>query len=767
MRTLPPERTAARRLLLCAIILLAIEFGLGLVHAADSVLTNLVRAHAALRDAANTTPTSARFSGVTIFTEPPSTICLQDGKLGVLVETPPAQSLPKLGDRVEVEAAIQFTQGTQTEPPRIRATSARVIGHPGLPKPHTPWLLDALGGSYDGTWFESEGVVMQARMNDDVLWLHVTDESGWAVVNVYNWNKEQPLTNWWGARVHFFAANIGRGHKAVRVPSPEYLTLVHPGATNEFSAPATTVAELRAQTKSDLERRRLKATILFVDGDTIYLRGDNTGLHAGFLHPFEEGTKNPDLNELIPPPIPTLTPGDEVELVGSLLKPHWPVKLSFSSFRILKGNNPPPEPQFVSAQSIQSGAAADNFVRVSGRLLSVNRSNSSPGVRDIFRIENDGASFQAILDRASDSRLNGFHPDDTLELSGMVVPTDGEERFALRLRSIQDVRTLGLAPGVERLRAARTIGIAAALLVLAAGWIVFLRFKLVEGQRGAEAMTRMNAALEQRVKERTAELEVAHDGLRRALHHERELHELKSRFISMVSHEFRTPLSIIMSSTEILDAYLDRLSPEERAQNLRDIFEATHHMGSMVDEVLFLSRVEAGKMICRPAPLDLEGFCRKLAAELTTASHDRCPVIWCPPGKIPAAFADESLLRHILTNLIGNSIKYSASGSPVEFELEVSGSMAIFFVRDKGIGMSETDAKQVFEAFHRGANVGDRQGHGLGMAIAKSCVELHDGEIHVQSDLGRGTTVKVSLPLFDPQWRNDRQSNENLSKILA
>src|SRR6185369_12213636 len=146
--------------------------------------------------------------------------------------------------------------------------------------------------SYDGTWFESEGVVMQARIYNDVLWLHVTDESGWAVVNIYNWNKEQPITNWWGARVRFFAANIGRGHQAVRVPGPEYLTLVHPGVTNEFGAPPTTVAELRAQTKPDLERRRIKATILSIDGDNIYLRAENAGLRAGFLHPFDAGTKN-------------------------------------------------------------------------------------------------------------------------------------------------------------------------------------------------------------------------------------------------------------------------------------------------------------------------------------------------------------------------------------------------------------------------------------------------------------------------------------------
>jgi PAS domain S-box-containing protein len=238
--------------------------------------------------------------------------------------------------------------------------------------------------------------------------------------------------------------------------------------------------------------------------------------------------------------------------------------------------------------------------------------------------------------------------------------------------------------------------------------------------------------------------------LLQGLTREKELHELKSRFVSMVSHEFRTPLGIIMASAEILDAYLDRLPPEERRSNLRDITDASRQMSGMMEEVLLLGRVEAGKMTCRPAPLDLAVFCQRLADEVTSATNGRCPIRLALASGLAEARADESLLRHVFTNLLHNAVKYSKDGSPVDWELAAHDSMALFTVRDRGIGIPEPDARQVFQAFHRGRNVGDTPGTGLGMVIVKRCVELHGGRIAFESREGEGTTFLVALPLFGP-----------------
>lgn len=238
--------------------------------------------------------------------------------------------------------------------------------------------------------------------------------------------------------------------------------------------------------------------------------------------------------------------------------------------------------------------------------------------------------------------------------------------------------------------------------------------------------------------------------MRRALAHEKELSELKSRFVAMVSHEFRTPLGIIMSSAEILDAYLDRLPPAERRANLRDITQSSKHMAAMMEEVLLLGRVEAGKMVCNPAPLDLAALCAKLADEITSATSARCRIEFKAASNLGEAMADESLLRHILTNLINNAVKYSPVAATVGFGVEQRGPLAIFSVRDDGIGIPEADQRQIFQAFHRGHNVGETPGTGLGLVIVKRCVQLHGGKITFQSSEGKGSTFTVALPLFGP-----------------
>jgi len=236
--------------------------------------------------------------------------------------------------------------------------------------------------------------------------------------------------------------------------------------------------------------------------------------------------------------------------------------------------------------------------------------------------------------------------------------------------------------------------------------------------------------------------------LLRSLAREKELSQLKTNFVSMISHEFRTPLGIILSSAEILDEYLDQLTPQERREQLQSIQKNSRRMAGLMEEALLLGRFEAGKMDFKPAPLDLRLFSQRLVDEVHSATDRQCPVQFSAGACPGLAHADDRLLRHIFTNLLTNAVKYSQPGAPVEFLVTAQGPHAVCVVRDRGIGIPESDREWLFEAFHRGRNVGERNGTGLGLTIVKRCVELHGGKIKIDSKVGEGTTVTVTLPVF-------------------
>jgi len=243
----------------------------------------------------------------------------------------------------------------------------------------------------------------------------------------------------------------------------------------------------------------------------------------------------------------------------------------------------------------------------------------------------------------------------------------------------------------------------------------------------------------------------AEEELQRALSREKELNRLKSNFVTLVSHEFRTPLGVIMSAAEILENYFERLAPGRRREHLQDIHHATRQMAELMEQVLLLGRLESDRPANRPVPLDLPGFCSRLADEVSAATARKCPISFVTKTTAAQANADENLLRHIFSNLLGNAVKYSAAGAEVRFLLTREGSEAVFQVVDKGIGIPETDVPHLFTAFHRGGNVGEVPGSGLGLGIVKRGVELHGGTIGIRSRLGEGTTVTVRLPVFETE----------------
>jgi PAS domain S-box-containing protein len=238
--------------------------------------------------------------------------------------------------------------------------------------------------------------------------------------------------------------------------------------------------------------------------------------------------------------------------------------------------------------------------------------------------------------------------------------------------------------------------------------------------------------------------------IRQAFEKEKELNELKSRFITTVSHEFRTPLAIILVSSHLLKNHRDQMSVQRQREHFEKIEVQVRHMTEMMECVLSLSQVASTGMPFNPEPLNLKHFCQTVVDEirLTASAHE---IQFAVNGNYEQAAADPKLMRSILYNLLSNAVKYSPQGSVVSLELSRNQDAAIIRVTDQGVGIPEADLKHLFEVFHRASNVGNIQGTGLGLAIVKRAVETHRGSISVESAVGKGTTFIVTIPLTLPE----------------
>ncbi len=233
---------------------------------------------------------------------------------------------------------------------------------------------------------------------------------------------------------------------------------------------------------------------------------------------------------------------------------------------------------------------------------------------------------------------------------------------------------------------------------------------------------------------------------RRSLAQAGELSELKLRFFSMVSHEFRTPLSVILGSTQLLLEGQEKLG-EKPMNNLRRIQWASRSMKQLLSDILMLTRAEAGKLEFQPERLELVSFCLNLIEDLQLDPKFVHDVQFENRGTVVNAMLDEKLVYSILSNLLGNSIKYSQAGSVILFVLSGDARCVEFMIKDRGVGIPEADLLFLYEPFYRGTNVPGVAGTGLGLAVVKKSVELHGGEILVESEVGVGTTFWVRIAI--------------------
>jgi PAS domain S-box-containing protein len=241
----------------------------------------------------------------------------------------------------------------------------------------------------------------------------------------------------------------------------------------------------------------------------------------------------------------------------------------------------------------------------------------------------------------------------------------------------------------------------------------------------------------------------AEDAQRMALQQQTELNDIKTRFISMTSHEFRTPLTSIHGSVDLLMHYDDRLPVDKKHQILQNINDAVERMTHMLGNVMQMGRSDAGQLQFRPKPLAFTSFCLSLIEELRESMPRQFAKVQLELDLLPAKhqfMLDETLIRNIVGNLLSNAIKYSPQGGTVTFTARKKKGEIVLTVSDHGIGIPQADQALLFQTFHRASNVGAIAGTGLGLSIVKEAVICHQGHIEVQSTEGKGSQFTVMLP---------------------
>ncbi|MCG6133455.1 MAG: PAS domain-containing sensor histidine kinase [Nostoc sp. LLA-1] len=239
----------------------------------------------------------------------------------------------------------------------------------------------------------------------------------------------------------------------------------------------------------------------------------------------------------------------------------------------------------------------------------------------------------------------------------------------------------------------------------------------------------------------------AESELSQALEQAKQLSELRARFLSMVCHQFRTPLNIVSFSNSLLKEQVDKRTEKKIRPLLDHIQTASEQISQMLDDILLFAKAEAAKITFEPKPLDVVQFCADLVAQMQMNVNQN-HINFITPVCSLTAYMDKKLLEPVLKNLLENASKYSPDRSEIDFKLACENENVIFQVQDRGIGIPLADKKRLFEPFYRGSNINNIAGTGLGLSILKTLVDLHGGQVAVESTVGVGTTFTVRLPLF-------------------
>jgi signal transduction histidine kinase len=268
-----------------------------------------------------------------------------------------------------------------------------------------------------------------------------------------------------------------------------------------------------------------------------------------------------------------------------------------------------------------------------------------------------------------------------------------------------------------------------------------------------QTIEELNNALEEKVNIRTEQLqdalnqiEASRDDLTKALSKEKELGDLKSRFVSMASHEFRTPLSTILSSASLLAKYTETAEQEKRHKHIQRIKESVSNLTGILNEFLSIGKIEDGKIEVRYTHFNIKEFLEGVVSEMQSNAKLGQRFFYKHQGEEWFEL-DMNLFRNICLNLLSNAIKFSTEKGIISIKSVVHDNGMELTVEDNGIGIAEIDQQHLFERFFRAGNVTNIQGTGLGLHIVSKYIELMNGSIHYKSELEKGTTFTIQFPI--------------------
>ncbi len=262
-------------------------------------------------------------------------------------------------------------------------------------------------------------------------------------------------------------------------------------------------------------------------------------------------------------------------------------------------------------------------------------------------------------------------------------------------------------------------------------------------QMRTEALNNSVERLEQEVRERKK----AEEEARQALGKERELNELKSRFVSIASHEFRTPLSTVLSSASLISQYNEKGETEKISKHVQRIKSSVNHLTAILNDFLSLGKLEEGKVDVIPEAINIQDFLREIEEQIGATLKEGQKLIINCQIEVQHLTSDARIMRNIFFNLVSNAIKYSDEGKPIYIDCTREGDRIAFAIRDEGIGIPADEQKHMFDRFFRASNAGNVQGTGLGLNIVRKYVELLDGEIRFKSEYGKGSTFTIFIPV--------------------
>ncbi len=289
---------------------------------------------------------------------------------------------------------------------------------------------------------------------------------------------------------------------------------------------------------------------------------------------------------------------------------------------------------------------------------------------------------------------------------------------------------------------------------------------ITERKQSEAKLKQLNEGLEERIKARTKELDNAIRALefsneelqqeiqirrkaeqqaRQSLIKEKQLNELKSRFVSLASHEFRTPLSTVLTSVTLISKYIEH--NDKSLKHINRIKSAVHNLTGILNDFLSLDKLEDGKVQNNPVEFDLRTLAEDIIEEMQTVAKSGQVIRHEHSGKGDPVWLDKQLLKNIIINLLSNAIKYSKEDQVIRFTTDLADDLLTIAVRDEGIGIPESEQSQLFERFFRAKNAVNIQGTGLGLNIVKRYVDLIGGNISFNSKLQEGTTFTVTIPI--------------------